>query len=283
MAEQNPRDLLMTTGPHAEVEAIEEAFVAQWSIYGYAPGGFFHEAADLVWAEAPVPQLPYNAVLRTRLGADAAERIDQMVEHFRARAVQFIWLVHPTAQPVDLAEQLTARGLSLVEQATGMALDLTSWRISPQPSGEAVTYREVNDEQGMRDFEELMAAYWELPEESHAYAFGMNRWAYKLGDRGIRWVAYRDGEPVGKIYLSYLGVRSTAAIFGAFVRPTARGLGIASALTRLAIDRAAELGRKRVVLHSSEMAVNMYRRLGFMDRCVLPIYATTALHSVQLL
>ena len=42
----------------------------------------------------------------------------------------------------------------------------------------------------------------------------------------------------------------TAAIFGVYVSPLARDYGIASALTELAIDRAAEFGRRRVVLQS---------------------------------
>ena len=270
-----------TTGPRGEIEAIEEAFVAQWSNYGHAPGGVFHEEDDLVWAEAPVSQLPYNAVLRTWLGQDAAARIEQVLTHFRRRAVQFLWLVHPTAQPADLAAQLAARGLSLVERATGMALDLSAWSASPDPSPGPVTYREVQDEQGLGAFEELMAAYWALPADSRSYVFDMNRWAYAAGDRGVRWVAYLDGQPVGKVYLSHLGRPDTAAIFGVYVRPTARGYGIASALTALAVARAAALGRRRLVLHSSEMAVNIYRRLGFVERCTIPVYATAALHGVQ--
>ena len=281
MAEQSASASRMTTRAHADVAAIEEAFVAQWRDYGHAPGGVFHDDDDLVWAEAPVPQLPYNAVLRTRFGRDAEERIEQVLSHFRQRAVHFLWLVHPTAQPENLAEQLAARGLSLVEHATGMALDLTSWRASPGPSQGPITYREVTDEQGLQAFEELMAAYWALPAESHSYVFGMNRWAYALGDRGVRWVAYRDHQQVGKAYLSYLGRKDTAAIFGVYVRPTARGYGIARTFTELAIARAAALGWRRVVLHSSEMAVNIYRRLGFIDRCMLPIYAITALPGMQ--
>lgn len=280
MAEQSSSDLL-TTGVHADIEAIEEAFVAQWTNYGHAPGGVFHEEDDLVWTEAPVPQLPYNAVLRTRLGSDAAERIEQLLSHFRQRAVEFLWLVHPTAQPANLAEQLTAQGLSLVEKATGMALDLTAWSAPSGPPQGPIAYREVKDQESLRDFEELMAAYWELPVKSRPYAFEMNRSAYTVGGRGVRWVAYHDNQPVGKAYLSYLGCKDTAAIFGVYVRPNARGYGVASALTALAITRAAALGRKRVVLHSSEMAVKIYQRLGFIERCTMPMYATTALHGIQ--
>jgi hypothetical protein len=53
------------------------------------------------------------------------------MRHFRQRTVQFLWLVHPTDQPANLAEQLAARGMPLAEHATGMSLDLTSWSASP--------------------------------------------------------------------------------------------------------------------------------------------------------
>jgi ribosomal protein S18 acetylase RimI-like enzyme len=266
---------------HADIEAIEEAFVAQWTNFGHAPGGIFHEEGDLIWAEAPVPQLPYNAVVRTRLGTDADARMKQVIRHFRERAAQFLWLVHPTALPDDLTERLVAQGLSLVERATGMSLDVTSWSDAPNPMKGPITYREVADEQDLQAYEKLMDAYWELPEQSHPYVFPLSRWVHQSGNRGARWVAYRDGQPIGKIYLSYLGTKDTAAIFGVYVSPTARGYGIAGALTKLAISRAVKLGRTRVVLHSSEMGINLYRRLGFIERCILPIYATTALHSVH--
>lgn len=55
MAEQSSSDPVMTTGAHADVEAIDEAFVAQWSNYGHAPGGIFHDDYDLHWAEALCP------------------------------------------------------------------------------------------------------------------------------------------------------------------------------------------------------------------------------------
>jgi len=266
---------------HADIPAIEEALINQWSIFGHAPGGVWHDDRDLIWTEAPVPQLPYNAVLRTRLGADAQERIDRIVRHFRERNVQFMWIHHPTATPDDLPARLSAGGLSLVEHATGMSLELASWRKPPEPPDGPIVYLEVTDEHGLRAFDDLIVAYWELPVESHAYSLRMSRWSYETRVPGVRWVAYREGRPVGKAYLSLLGSKETAAIFGVYVSPSARGLGIARRLNELAIGRAAELGMKRVVLHSSEMAVNVYRRLGFLDRCKMSVYATAPLHSTQ--
>ena len=264
-----------------DVAAIERALVSQWSIYGNAPGGVWHEEPDLVWAEAPISQLPYNAVVRSRLGDDSPSRIDRVIEHFRSRDVQFMWIVHPSARPADLADQLEARGLSHAEDVTGMALDLSGWTPVLEAPGTSVVYLEVLDAKGREFYDDLLLTYWELPSESQFYAVGMSAWSHDSGVPGARWVALLDGEPVGKVYLSLLGSEDTASIFGVFVKPEARGHGVAGILSQLAISRAQALGFKRVVLHSSAMALNIYRKLGFEERCRLQIYGTTSLHSAR--
>lgn len=267
-----------------DVEAIELAYMSQWAHFGQGPGGHFHNEGDLIWTEAPVSQLPYNAVLRTRLDENVDERIDAMIDYFRKRDVQFMWAVHPTARPADLARRLAEHGLTFAEQMTGMSLDAAHWRGGRPATDGPITYRAV-DEAEMSAFEELLAEYWELPVESRDYVFGVNRWGYELG-HGQRLVAFKDGQPVGKAYLSYtLGEDSasvsddTASVFGVYVKPEARGYRVATTLMELLIDAAFASGRRRVVLHSTQMAVGLYLRMGFAARCPLPVYATTALHS----
>ena len=63
------------------------------------------------------------------------------------------------------------------------------------------------------------------------------------------------------------------------VTPEARGRGIAQGLTTTLLARAKVLGCQRVVLHSSEIAVNVYRRAGFIDYCAMTVYATAPLWS----
>ena len=98
---------------------------------------------------------------------------------------------------------------------------------------------------------------------------------------GVRWVAYLDGQPVGKACLPLVGSKDTAAIFGVCVQATARGQGVVRTLNELAIELAAGLKMKRVFLHSSDKAINVYRKLWFVDRCTLSIYATRPLHGTQ--
>jgi GNAT superfamily N-acetyltransferase len=151
----------------------------------------------------------------------------------------------------------------------------------------AVTFREVRDEDDMAAYEELIREYWELGSRSQAYVNGINRWTHEQG-HGARWVAFKDRVPVGKAYLSYtVGADAfsvsddIAAVFGVYVRPDARGYGIAPALTTRMVDHAAALGRTLVVLHSSEMALPLYLRMGFTARCPMLVYATADLHSIQ--
>ncbi len=270
---------------HNDVEALEEAVVAQWANFGQGPGGSYNDDGELAWTEAPVSQLPYNAIVRTRLTRDAEDRIDAMADRFRTRGVQFLWVVHPSARPAHLEPLLSKHGLSLVARETGMALDLASWKKPARQADGPIVYKEANDEQSLADFEELIARYWDLPKETRPYVDGSIRRAFEFGDRGVWLLAYKAQEPVGKAYLSLQGLDDTASIWGVYVKATARGYGIGTRLTELALERAAELGKSRVVLGSSEMGLNVYRRIGFKETRPLAVYASasfpTALQGAQ--
>ena len=68
-----------------------------------------------------------------------------------------------------------------------------------------------------------------------------------------------------------------AAIYGTSFLPEARRKGIAGALTDIVLRRANELGCRRVVLHSTQMAVGVYERAGFRKHCDLTVYADAPL------
>ena len=87
-------------------------------------------------------------------------------------------------------------------------------------------------------------------------------------------MAYLDGQPVGKLFMNLQEQPARAGIYGVAVLPSARGHGIATALTSTALRRAKSLGVNRVVLHSSAMAKALYRRMGFTERCEIDVFAT---------
>ena len=260
----------------AVVTEIEEALIGHWSHFGRWPRGRLVEDAGTLRYETPIPQLPYNGVIRTDISGEAESVVARVLASFAERGVALVWWHHPTASPADLGTLLAARGLSVVERVTGMAIDLET-RERSRPAVDGLRLVEVVDDHGMRDYADLIVDYWEVPEESRALVDEINRYWGPGSGLLHRWVAYADDKPVGKVLLSLAAPPGVGAIYGMSVRPAARGMGIASLLTETVLERAEELDCRKVVLHSSEMAVGVYRRAGFAPVCELTVYANAPL------
>jgi ribosomal protein S18 acetylase RimI-like enzyme len=257
------------------VAEIEAAFVGHWSVFGRWSRGELHEEHGILWFETPIRHLPYNAVIRTRVEGEPEAAIESVCERFGARGVEFFWLVHPTAAPADLGERLAAYGVRPVEVATGMSIGLADWRETALPGD--VSFVEVLDDAQLQAYQELTVRYWEVtPEDAGLVAEFQREWGPGRAP-GHRYLALVDGVPVAKSYLSLAAPDGVAAIYAVSVLPQARGHGIAGGLTTVMLRRARELGRRRVVLHSSEMAVGLYRRAGFVERCRFTVHATAPL------
>jgi GNAT superfamily N-acetyltransferase len=257
---------------------IEEALVAHWSHLGRWTRGALVDEEGVLRYETPIPHLPYNGVIRTRFTGDDPDRaIAAVLDSFGRRGVPFLWWDHPSCSPADLGRRLAAQGLAAVENVSGMSIELDGWSAEPPRPG--VRYEEVVDEKAMQAYEDLIVSYWELPEESQVQVADLNRFWGPGRLSAHRWLAYVDERPVGKVLLSLAGPPGVAAVYGMSVRPEARGKGIASGMTTTLLQRAQELGCHRVVLHSSEMAVEVYRRMGFVEHSKLTVYANAPLWS----
>ena len=276
----------MTVAPAGDAIAdIEAAFERHWRHFGLYPGARLRDEDGVLWFESPIRHLPYNFVIRTRIpdALDADAIVDRVAQTFRDRDVPFIWLLRPSDTPADLETRLARRGLDLVETATGMDLELDQWQ--PAPGAPEVEIRQVDapgeGEQGLRDYEELIRTYWAVPEDERHHIEALNR--HWTGERnpGTRLVAYVDGQAVGKCFVNLEDLPRWIAIYGVAVKPEARGRGIGTALMHAALARGTAAGAQKAILHSSSMALSMYRRMGFTERCSLPAFATGALFGTH--
>lgn len=240
-----------------------------------------HEEDGLVWFETPIRHLPYNGVVRSRLrdGPVADEAIGRVLATVRARDAQVWWIVHPSASPGDLGERLVAHGLRRVERATFMSLDLDG----PPPAAArepAIEIRCVDDADSVRAYSELTFAYWEIPDEERPAVAALQESVIPSRFPGHRYLVLADaGRPVAKGALSLAAPDGVAGIYGMSVLPEARGRGIAKALTNVLIARARELDRRRVILHSTDMAAELYRQAGFTACGEAWVYATAPIWS----
>jgi ribosomal protein S18 acetylase RimI-like enzyme len=259
------------------VEDCEAALVAHWSQLGELPGAALHDEDGLVWFETPVRHLPYNGVVRIRLGeGEAADRaIARVLGRLEPRGADSWWAVTPTATPADVGERLSSAGVKPVERMNFMALDLDRWTPPDHPAG--VTFHVADDPAAIRAYTDLTLLYWEIPHQEHDAVAELHGAIGPHRNPGVRFLARIDGDSVGKAYLSFAGPEGLAAIYGMSVKPSARGRGVAGGLTSALLARARQDGCQRAVLHATDMAVGVYERAGFTGCGSATVHATASI------
>jgi len=255
------------------IDEIERNLWETWSMFGRGPGCALHEEEDALWLETPIPIVPYNGILKFQVQGNVDQRVDSIIEHFNQRRAQFMWIVHPTAQPPDLRDRLQKRGLKDVEPILGMARDLTDLPELP-PLPEDIEVRKVADESDTCAFYQFAEWRWHVPDEYRdEYAAIVTEFRVgKPSSKAHMWQAWRAGQPISKAGM-YLGSGS-AGIFAVVTRPEARGLGLARFLTLAALHEARSSGYRLAVLHSTPMAENLYQSLGFATIAEFRLFAS---------
>jgi ribosomal protein S18 acetylase RimI-like enzyme len=259
------------------IQEIERNLWETWSTFGRGPACALHEEKDTLWLETPIPIVPYNGILRFHGQSQVDQRIAAFVEHFSQRKTQFMWIVHPSAQPTDLRDRLRRRGLMDIEPMFGMSMELAELPELP-PLPENIEIRKVADETDVRAFYQFAEWRWNVSDEYKDYyaAIAAGFCLGKPGSRAHMWQAWRAGQPIAKAGM-YQGSGS-AGIYGVVTRPEARGLGLARALTLTALHEARSSGYGLAVLHSTPMAENLYKCIGFASIAEFRLFASEEVH-----
>jgi hypothetical protein len=149
--------------------------------------GLLARIDEAAWFETPIPVHPYNMVIRYQGDAEDDSLIDRIFGRFRARKTPFLWLLHPSARPGDLAERLRRRGFDQEEPLTGMTADLADLPALPDQDG--VELHAVTPEHDLCTFSEFVAARWHIPASAFPYLqsiLDIARIASKLPNRADR-------------------------------------------------------------------------------------------------
>ena len=257
------------------IREIEFNFWETWSNFGCAPACALHDEGDALWFETPIPIIPYNVILKFQVERNINQKIDEILSHFIRRKVSFLWVVHPSSLPLDIGDRLQKRGLQHIEIIPCMTRDLANLPQVPSlPDG--VEVREAIEESDVNKFQELTAWRWGVPsnyrQQLQLIFEGFN--IGKLGAKTHMWVAWRDDVPIAKAG-SYYG-EGSVGVYGVVTKPEERGQGLASVLMVETMKAARQAGQKLVVLHSSPLAENLYKRLGFVTVTQFHLYASEA-------
>jgi ribosomal protein S18 acetylase RimI-like enzyme len=254
------------------IRALEQNFWALWSRFGRSDGCRLHDEPDALWYETPIPTLPYNAVIRFAATQRVDQAIDRIFERFRAREVPFIWVVHPSAQPLDLESRLRSRGFEEAEVVDGMWVDLSQLPAQAEGPG-GIRIRQVMFPSDVDALLDLVTWRWNVPSDaqmslrkiSAAFEFGVP------GSAVRSWVAWKGDAPVAKALLNVAA--GAAGLYAVATKPDARGLGLARELALRAFAAAREEGYQLGILHASSMARSLYTKLGFRSIAPFRIFA----------
>lgn len=254
------------------VAALEENLWDMWAVFGRGDGCTLIDTPELLRFETPIARVPYNSVLRFRAIDRIEETIDEVLGRYFTRQVPLVWLVHPTSAPTDIDTRLEARGLVEAEVCPGMIAALAELP-APDPFPATVQVEQLGPA-GREDFFELVAWRYSLPPEAASVLLSImeNRGFGEPGCPTKAWAARVEGKIVSKVVI-HLGA-GVAGLYGVATRSEARGLGLARNLTVLAFAEARRLGYEIGVLHSTPIAVSLYRSLGFSHVADFRLFST---------
>jgi GNAT superfamily N-acetyltransferase len=262
-------NILNDFSTEALTTAIKANLFEYYDYLGRSPRVEFHEDPCLKWVFTGIPYSFLNNVIFTRLTSENVDSvIQQAMEDFKSKNVtKLSWWIEPGSQPIDLGEHLINQGLTYDQGAPGMAVDLLGMRIVSTPSG--LTIKQVNNVKVLREFVHSAAIGFRLPESSENICFDL--FAGLGFDLPLKnYVGYINGEPVATAEL-FLGA-GVAGIYWVSTVPEARHKGIGSAMTHAPLQQACEMGYHIGILHSSEQGIDVYRQLGFVEKCRMSHY-----------
>lgn len=261
-----------------EVNALESNLWSQWAQFGAPETCSFTRRENVYYLDTPIASLPYNGVFRFEKQDQRDETIDELLQHYDDRNVDHLWLVHPTAQPIDLAQRLMQRGLTEAVAFTGMVLEPHLLN-APATIPEGIEIHELRSEEEDPVIE-YIAARWSVPSDAiphlHKFFFDNNIGREGAATRG--WLATMNGKLIGKGFTHRF--ENTIGLYGVATRPEGRGRGVASALCAKAFRETSEPSIDLLVLHSTPMAAGIYEKFGFRSVAPFRLFASGSALSV---
>jgi len=239
--------------------------------FAVLPGAQLISNGEVFGVMTGLPRTFFNGIATTNFdgaGVDAA--IERTIEPFRANDCAFRWWVTPGTRPAELGPMLAAHGLRHVYDSAAMTADLTRPAANVAVEGD-LDIRRVAGIEEMQEWSNVLLRVF------GASAFETDAWLTAFSQIGLHedsswahFVAFAGGSAVATTSLMLAG--ELAGVYHVATLPEARGRGIGAAVNAAALQYARERGAREAVLQSSEMAVGVYRRIGFVQTSTVGMY-----------
>ncbi len=257
---RNPRDSEIAV-------AIDQNMVDYWK----SPREYYNNFAEFIETKeyfqytTGISFPMSNGVLDAKLSPETAEEtIKELIAFYEKKQLPFLWLYGPSNKPANLRELLTKNGLQLFRPNTGMAFSLKNQALEPKsiPKVEIV---KVGAGKILGDFCKVALFGTGIPLELtyEHYLPLFSSWLLKENSNVSGFLAYLNGQPVASSVVFYSA--GVAGIYWVATLEEARNKGIGTAITLAPMQEAKDLGYEIVILQSSVMGFNLYKRIGFKE------------------
>ena len=253
---------------------IEENLVARFEYFGRAPHIEIIAEPEIARLRSNItfPHYLFNVVARSQFSSpeSAHAHINNVIKDTKLYGTSVFWVDGPSTQPINLGYYLEAHGFKYVMRGCGMSLYLD---MLPEdvafPFGLKV--ERVTNRPRLRQFVDVLAQNSHMTRSATQAMYEIEDY---LGFEHYlprqRYLGVWHGEPVATITLfSAVGV---VGIYHVATLPQARGYGIASAMSKIALQDGRWLGHQQATLIATTMGESVYRRLGFQPRADFNIY-----------
>ncbi len=280
-------------------QALDANKIAFGTLLSTLPRAALHTEPGLRWFETGVPDELFNGVVQTQLEQEALpaaiERvlahfqqrrlpfhvvqtqleqealpaaIERVLAHFQQRRLPFHWHVGPSSQSTNFGDLLAAHGIGHVEDEPGMAVDLLTLN-KDLPLASNLTIQPVTTDELLHQWTRAWGCG--APEEVIRHWFTVYSCLPLGPERSLRlYLGSIAGKPVATVEL-FLEA-GVAAINHVVTLHQFRQQGIGAMMTLMAAREARQAGYRISVLTASPMGVNIYRRLGFKECCLVSTY-----------
>jgi len=248
---------------------MEENFAAHLAYLARRfPGARVMDEPDVLLVDSGLCSDTFNKVARARAssrdGEAAANLVNRCVDHFRASGRPFAWWLGPESGLSELETHLAAAGLTPTEEETGMALRLSSLPEEPEAAPAGLSCRTLRDEADVRTFASIIADTWDPPDtEILRFYEAVVPSVLAPGGPFRGWLAELDGKAVAATEVFH--TPGAAGVYSVSTLRAYRGRGVATALIRAALAQASAEGARLGFLQAATGALEIYRRLGFVE------------------
>lgn len=201
-----------------------------------------------------------NGILNTKIGIESNEEIvKKAIAFFDEKQIPFVWFIGSLNSPRNFHFFLEEKGF-VIETNPGMALDLR--KLQKKELG--------NENLSIIKGQTMEHVKYATDVGFSVHGFDKEPLEYYLKghlkkDYRSFYIALLENKPVGISEVFYNN--GVAGIYFIETIESVRGQGIGTAITLAPLYEAIELGFEWAILQSTEIAYNMYKKIGFEHLC----------------